>query len=117
MRGQGLGSMRKLLMVSVLALVALTGCGGGWSKTAGATTCADWINVMNVDQRQLLAQALLSFFWTNDGAAQEPPDATVTQFGNAIGTLCADPQASGAGRVSISTAGTFVYESVSSLRP
>ena len=79
-------------MLRVIALVLLlTACGGdaaSWPKTAGDTTCAEWIDTMTVDQRSGLANAILTILWNQDGAASTPSPDVQTKFANAIGGTC-----------------------------
>jgi hypothetical protein len=61
-----------------------------WPKTAGATTCAEWIDEMTIDNRKGLAESMLKLLWEKDGAAEEPPDTVVLRFANAIGGVCTE---------------------------
>lgn len=76
--------------LALVALLAVIGCGGGeaWTKNAGDTTCADWIDKMTPEQRTGLGGALLTVLWNQDGAASTPGDAVIARFANAIGGTC-----------------------------
>lgn len=77
--------------LALIAVLAVTGCGDDaapWPKTAGNTTCAEWIDTMTVDQRSGLANAILTILWDRDGAASTPGPDVQTKFANAIGGTC-----------------------------
>ena len=76
-------------LVVLLGTSILAGCGGdAWPKTAGDTSCSEWLDKMTTGQRMGLGQAMLVALWNKDGAAQEPPEGKVTLFANAIGGAC-----------------------------
>lgn len=83
------------IALAVAVAISLFGCGGGapgdepWPKTAGDTTCSDWLDSMTVAQRRGLAEAMLTSLWESDGAASTPDDAKVLKFANAVGGTCA----------------------------
>ncbi len=83
-----------------------------WPKTAGATTCAEWVDQMNPDQRGVMAEAMLGVLWKNDAAANSPNAAVRTSFGNAIGPACTTYRSE-----NLSTVATAVYMTTPAVRP
>jgi hypothetical protein len=84
--------LARILWTTGLVALLVVGCGGGyepWPKTAGDTTCAEWIDEMSIDQRRGLGQAILTLLWDRDGAARTPPDDVVQRFADAVGGVCA----------------------------
>lgn len=76
--------------LALMIAFVLAGCGGdAWPKTAGQTSCAEWLDQMTVDQRRGLAEGVLIALWNADGAAETPPEEKVLKFANAIGGTCA----------------------------
>lgn len=80
-----------LLAISALLAVSIISAfieAAPWPKTAGETSCAEWLDQMTVENRRGLAEAILVVLWERDGAAQEPPEETILAFANAIGRAC-----------------------------
>ena len=76
------------IIVLALAVGTVAGCGDAWPKTAGNTSCAEWLDEMTVDQPKGLSEAILTILWNLDGAAETPPEEKVLTFANAIGGVC-----------------------------
>jgi hypothetical protein len=104
--------MRRALL-GLVVVVAIAACGSdAWPKAAGETTCAEWLDEMTTDQREGLAGAILTILWEKDGAAEEPPDAVVLRFANAIGGTCTAWR-----QEKVSAVGSTLYELSNDVKP
>lgn len=90
----------------VLAVLALSGCGGGassnspstsgkfeqtWSKSYGSTTCSDFGGTMTADQRRVAAADMLTGARNQDGGKTLPSDDLIRTFMGAIDNACVQP--------------------------
>lgn len=83
-----------------------------WPKSAGNTTCAEWVDQMHSDQRGVMADAILNILWEQDAAANRPALAVHTAFGNAIGPACTAHRSE-----KLSTVAAAVYLTTPAVRP
>ena len=87
-----------MLRASALAAVLVAGCGGAptstnytqtWTKAYGATTCADWRDIMSEHQKFVMAADIL--YASQKKVEPEiglPSDSLVGQFQGQIQGLC-----------------------------
>jgi hypothetical protein len=106
--------IREAAIALSIVVPLLGGCGTHepWTKTAGETTCADWIDTMTPEQRAGLGGALLAVLWDQDGAASRPGDAVIARFADAIGGACGSFRAE-----KISTIGSGLYSLSDDVKP
>ena len=83
-----------------------------WPKSAGNTTCAEWVGQMTSDQRGVMADAMIEILWQQDAAANKPNSAVHAAFGNAIGPACTTYPSE-----KLSTVAAAVYMTTPAVRP
>jgi hypothetical protein len=81
-----------------------------WAKSYAETTCADWINSMDVHQKFVMAGDLLLALQRQSNAdASIPSDTSIFNFVGDIGTVCASSTGSTAASEQVSDVAQLVY--------
>jgi hypothetical protein len=102
--------VRRLLIVFVVTLASCASA-GSWTKSPDATTCGDWVEVLDTDERTALATSLLAELWLRAGAPRTPDADTTRAFADGVGGVCR-----GTPGLSVAMAGARVLDSLAEVR-